>query len=218
AHRALRGSWVLPPAEEPVLVEQDPTAGAVFQRRLEVFRPIWQQAEGQTGTQMPLAEAAGHLDVSEERAAVYLRYLRFEQQLAPFMAQREVNLTDLREDPQLRQAVGIQDRDDVRLAFRVVQNYGTKPAEARSMLSDTLGAVQPLYDQVERGRGERLPRGLVAQLTGFPSASVALALDLLRLRDSRIYGTPLAEETPLSRAVQAVEPRFQQEAPGGPEL
>ena len=65
--RALRASWGLPPAEEPVLVEQDPTRGADFQRRLVDFRPAWQQAEAQ-GTPMSAAQAAQQLGVSEATA------------------------------------------------------------------------------------------------------------------------------------------------------
>jgi hypothetical protein len=224
ARDAWWAAW-LPPAEEPVLVEQDPSAAAAFQRRLAAFRPDWLRAQAE-GTPMSPAQVAQQLGVRVVTARDYLRRLEFEQRLAPIVAERTVTRGELHRSQELRQEVGIEHTLDERVAGKVLDELNHQKAMAaarvqpsdRSALSNALGIIQPIYHRVERQHGQRLPGPLVARLTGYDLKIAGVALDLLRLRDSRIEGTR-AEETELSRTVQAVEPRFrQQEAPGGPEL
>jgi hypothetical protein len=225
---AWRAAW-LPPAEEPVLVEQDSTSATVFRQQLAAFRPDWQRAQD-AGTPLSADQVAQQLGVHVATARDYLRYLQFEQGLGPIVAERTVSRRELLGNEELRQEVGIKNNLDKSMAEKVLGDLNHKKVMAaagvqpsgRSALSDALGIIQPIYDLVERRGGELLPPGLVADLVGVNPTIVGQALHLLRLRDSRIYGTPLSGgETELSRTVRAVEPHFRQqeeEAPGGQEL
>ncbi|HKE99405.1 MAG TPA: hypothetical protein VKG45_10800 [Actinomycetes bacterium] len=208
--------------------EPDPSMTARWYARLEVLRPAWQEQEVQGQRQMTDAQAARHLDVGARAARGYLSYLRLEQAVQPIWLLEEV--IDALGRPVLTgrglaERPGFEGLGDARMAQRVVDDLradwhesirlaaGEAPQPTGSALSRALQQVEPHWVEYEVVGFEGVPRRLsgteVAEEMGMPDHLARLALDYLRVERRLAAGEALETiGSPLSRALQQVEPHW----------